>query len=105
MPRIEKRRYGFFPARKIQLGEHDGCTLGEKTLLFLCLKQQVGCARIELILCMLAMQGIKAMPDSGRVNDKHLAKRTSVSGCLGKELAFDVIHNNAVFPGEQLAGC
>jgi hypothetical protein len=39
------------------------------------------------------------------INDEDLAECTSVACGLAKELAFYVIDDNAVLPGEELAGC
>src|SRR5690348_7936019 len=42
------------------------------------------------------------MPDAGWIDDEDLADLAPVSGRLGEQVAFDVVDDDAVGPGEKL---
>src|SRR3954464_15254326 len=45
------------------------------------------------------------MPHAGGVDDKDLAQGCPIAGCLREQLSLNVIHDDGVLPGQELAGC
>src|SRR5260370_18844158 len=99
MSNIGKRRYCLKPCGGKELLHHHNCPLSKNaSLAFVWLEKQLCGACVKFIFCFLLMQGIKGVADSCWINDKYWPKATSVSCCLGKQFAFDVIADNTVLP-------
>ena len=87
------------------MGEHDGCPLGEDCAVpFVRLEEKVGCRGEKLVFGVFVEERVKGMPDTCRVDNEDGSQSCSIACGLGKELAFDVVDDNRVAPGQKLGG-
>jgi hypothetical protein len=61
--------------------------------------------RAKVVFAAVGTQGVEAVADPAGIDDENRPEARAVAGGLGKEIAFDVVDDDGVRPGQKLGGC